>query len=204
MEADYIAEEEDFWKCRKHPSSRRRTGVCPSCLRDRLLLLCPDCANLRPCNCFPSSLSSSSSSSFSSHSYSIDPARSSVSGAIGSVGRVSSLIESEPAFRRTRSAAFLLLRRSRSDPVEEAAAAVEKGRRWGSFLGFLKGREKGEEEKFSRSRSVGVSILHSDSAATAGEGTLKAKKWQFPSPMRAFRQKKTTRVVQERSALCRG
>ncbi|KAL8520419.1 hypothetical protein ACS0TY_011079 [Phlomoides rotata] len=53
-------EEEEVWKCPKHPSRRRRNGVCPACLRDRLVSLCPDCGGIRPCPC-PSSSSSSSS-----------------------------------------------------------------------------------------------------------------------------------------------
>uniref|UniRef100_A0A803LU12 Uncharacterized protein n=1 Tax=Chenopodium quinoa TaxID=63459 RepID=A0A803LU12_CHEQI len=38
----FYAEEEEVWKCSLHPSKRRRTGVCPSCLKERLSALCPD------------------------------------------------------------------------------------------------------------------------------------------------------------------
>ncbi|XP_038971165.1 uncharacterized protein LOC120104317 [Phoenix dactylifera] len=55
-------------RCRRHPCDHLGPtaggGVCPSCLRHRLLPLCPDCAQLRPCPCCTSpSLSSSSSPS---------------------------------------------------------------------------------------------------------------------------------------------
>ncbi|EAZ24250.1 hypothetical protein OsJ_08000 [Oryza sativa Japonica Group] len=39
----------DEWRCRKHPVARSGGGVCPHCLRDRLLRLCPNCAHVRPC-----------------------------------------------------------------------------------------------------------------------------------------------------------
>ncbi|OIT33802.1 PREDICTED: uncharacterized protein LOC109205536 [Nicotiana attenuata] len=43
--------EEEVWKCPKHPSKKRRPGVCSICLRNRLSKLCPHCANVRPCSC---------------------------------------------------------------------------------------------------------------------------------------------------------
>nr|GMC87203.1 uncharacterized protein LOC109177147 [Ipomoea batatas] len=43
MAAPIIVEEE-AWKCLKHPSNRQRNGVCPVCLKERLAILCPDCA----------------------------------------------------------------------------------------------------------------------------------------------------------------
>ncbi|VFQ97284.1 unnamed protein product [Cuscuta campestris] len=54
---------EEVWKCPKHPSKRRRNGVCPVCLKDRLVILCPDCANVRPCSCAAAAATTSSSSS---------------------------------------------------------------------------------------------------------------------------------------------
>ncbi|KAE8804286.1 hypothetical protein D1007_19864 [Hordeum vulgare] len=75
----------DDWRCRKHPPVPCG-GVCPHCLCDRLLRLCPDCARTRPCPCAsPSSPSSSASSA--------------------SVGRVCSLIERERRIGRSRSVA---------------------------------------------------------------------------------------------------
>ncbi|KAG1354293.1 hypothetical protein COCNU_07G004050 [Cocos nucifera] len=205
-------EEEEGWKCRKHPS-QPRYGVCPVCLWDRLLLLCPDCANVCPCGCFPPSTSSSSASSFSS--LSADFARSGGGGAgIGAVGRVVHLIESELAFRRSRSVGFHLLQ-SRS----VAARGGETGNggrprargRWGWAAFWLLSRrkeERGQESrstapvKLSRSASVGV-VAYPDSVGGSG-GRSKGWGWHFPSPMKAFRYPKSTKVVQQRSPLCRG
>ena len=49
------------WRCRRHPPLPGG-GVCPHCLRDRLLRLCPECACARPCACSSSGASSPSSS----------------------------------------------------------------------------------------------------------------------------------------------
>ncbi|KAL2518241.1 hypothetical protein Adt_14488 [Abeliophyllum distichum] len=99
-------DEEEVWKCPKHPSKRRRNGICPTCLRDRLVILCPDCGNVRPCACFSTMTSSSSASSSSSFSFLNGR------GDGGSVGRVSKLIDGEPSFRRSRSLAIPFLRSS--------------------------------------------------------------------------------------------
>ncbi|KAJ6830625.1 uncharacterized protein M6B38_353175 [Iris pallida] len=193
MDEHFRRQEEDLWKCRKHPcpSARRRiSGVCPSCLRDRLLRLCPDCANLRPCPC---PTSSSSSSSFSSISSSVDPPRSSVSGAIGAVGRVSSLIEIEPSFQRSRSVAFGGSRRT--DGVGRSGS-----RKWWPFS-----KKEAEADFRDFSRSMGVVGKCSSSAEGSGEEVRgKVWKWHFPSPMRAFRHRKPASVVHERSPMCRG
>ncbi|OQU82229.1 uncharacterized protein LOC8071083 [Sorghum bicolor] len=77
----------DDWRCRRHPPlTLPGGGVCPHCLRDRLLRLCPDCACPRPCACSPSSPSSSSSGA-------------------SAIGRVHSLIEREHRVARSRSVA---------------------------------------------------------------------------------------------------
>ncbi|XP_048319391.1 uncharacterized protein LOC125418817 [Ziziphus jujuba] len=111
-------DEEEIWKCPKHPSRRRRCGICHVCLRERLATLCPECANVRPCGCCSTATTTSSSSS-SSSSFSLFSRFSSSSAAgdgagVGSVGRVSNLIESEPSFRRSRSVAAIPFLRSRS------------------------------------------------------------------------------------------
>ncbi|KAE8670257.1 hypothetical protein F3Y22_tig00112159pilonHSYRG00113 [Hibiscus syriacus] len=99
----FYADEERVWKCAKHPSKRRRSGICPVCLQRKLASLCPDCARTRPCACTATSSSSSSSS------YSCFSTAGGVSG-VGSVGRVSNLIEIESSFRRPRSLAIPFLR----------------------------------------------------------------------------------------------
>nr|CAB3483190.1 unnamed protein product [Digitaria exilis] len=63
----------------RHPAARSGGGVCPYCLRDRLLRLCPNCVHVRPCSCAASCTSPSSSLSVSGEA----------------VGRVHSLIERE-------------------------------------------------------------------------------------------------------------
>ncbi|KAM0934139.1 putative protein OCTOPUS [Dioscorea sansibarensis] len=154
--------EEEIWRCRKHPAMTAY-GVCPFCLRDRLRLLCPDCAQARPCACAAPSISSSSSSSFSSFS-SVDLVRSSSVSGVGVVGRVSNLIESEPAFRRSRSVAVPLVRRR--------AVGGDPGRRgWVAALWPFR----------MKSRSM-----------TAGKGN--GWGWHFPSPIKAFRHRKTAPV----------
>ncbi|KAG1362041.1 hypothetical protein COCNU_10G002600 [Cocos nucifera] len=213
-EIDLWEEEEWGWRCRKHPS-QPRYGVCPACLRDRLLLLCPDCANVRPCGCSPLSSSSSLSSvsSLSSFSYA-GLARSGSCGAgIGAVGRVSNLIESEPAFRRSIPTGFQLLR-SRSvaagvgEPGVAGSPQYRGGRGWGAYWPFSTRKGAGEDQegkppvvKLSKSRSVGV-VAYPDSGG--GRGKAKGWGWHFPSPMKAFRHRKSTKVVKQRSPLSRG
>ncbi|XP_057777767.1 uncharacterized protein LOC130996273 [Salvia miltiorrhiza] len=210
-------EEEEVWKCSKHPSKRRRSGICPACLRERLGTLCPDCHNARPCPCCATSAESSSSSSSSSF------------------GRVSNLIDGEPSFRRSRSVAVPFLR---------PRNAADSGRaRTPSFLSLLKRsktkrttepppKEKAEqsvadgvgEDNFesnnriedfvrmvSRSRSVSAGTTSAMASGLfrrrddASAPPARAKFWHFPSPMKAFRKSKTPKVVlHDRSPLQRG
>ncbi|URD85766.1 hypothetical protein MUK42_27477 [Musa troglodytarum] len=203
-----MGEDEIGWKCWKHPS-QPRYGVCPACLRDRLLRLCPGCANVRPCRCFPSS--SSSSSSFSSIS-STELARSSGQGGdgagIGAVGPVSRLIESEPAFRRSRSVGFQFISsRSAASSVRDVAPLPRPGggKRSALLRAFLRvpGREEPADGKLCRSRSVVRSQDAGGGEDDGGRG--KGRRWHFPSPIKAFlHRKSTTKVVQERSPLWRG
>ncbi|CAL5030323.1 unnamed protein product [Urochloa decumbens] len=76
----------DERRCRRHPPVPGG-GVCPHCLRDRLLRLCPECACARPCACSCASSPSSSSSG------------------AAEVGRVHSLIDRERRVARSRSVA---------------------------------------------------------------------------------------------------
>ena len=221
-------DEEEIWKCLKHPSRRRKIGICPICLRERLAKLCPDCANERPCSCYAttSSSSSSASSSFSRFSVTGD--------GVGTVGRVHNLIERESSLRRSRSMAIPFLRsRSRfsgsdkeldPDYVTDSPAinGSKSARSFWSLFKAHKSNRGSESERdweakkvlmperdddvsrkavIARSRSVAV-------AAVSENGELrprsKGKGWFFPSPMKVFRQPKASKVVQERSPLYRG
>ncbi|KAG6596728.1 hypothetical protein SDJN03_09908, partial [Cucurbita argyrosperma subsp. sororia] len=228
----FYGDEDDVWKCPKHPSKRRRIGICPLCLRDRLLTLCPDCANVRPCNCCvtttttTTSSSSSSSSSFSRFS-SADVA------SLGSVGRLSNLIDGEPAFRRSRSLAAIPFLRSRSRLVSDSEDCSSSGNsaRASSFWSIFRSRSKrsghdsgrtetaAEIEFRRREKEVAEveeamrrtlmirsrSVVVSDSSGRFVRPPVKAKTWYFPSPIKAFRQSKISKaVLTERSPLHRG
>lgn len=216
----FYLDEEEVWKCPKHPSKRRRTGICPICLRERLGSLCPDCAKVRPCACCTTSSSSSSSSTLSR----ISTGGGDSSG-VGSVDRVSNLIDSEPAFRRSRSVAIPFLRsRSRfggNDPEDGRPphpSNRSKSSLWSVFkspkikkpeeteaeVQETKKKEAGEDKdlkRMMRSRSVGISLV-SDSGG--GDSKSKGRSWYFPSPIKVFRQSKASKIVQERSPLYRG
>ncbi|KAK1286172.1 hypothetical protein QJS10_CPB20g01251 [Acorus calamus] len=217
-------EEEEPWKCRKHASHDGR-GVCPCCLKNRLVVLCPDCRHIRPCSCGASSSSaasssSSGSSSFSSASASADRIRSSSAAVgcnaeIGAVGRISALIDSEPPLQRSRSVALPRSRSSalqfmRSRSVASAPQPPENRKRQSLFSFFKSNKTKkgspvpAPERAFPRSRSVGMPIFSDSGVGSGGDVRQKGKGWFFPSPMKAFRQRKTAKVVHERSPLCRG
>ncbi|WOH11526.1 hypothetical protein DCAR_0831013 [Daucus carota subsp. sativus] len=179
-------DEEEIWKCKSHPSSINRTGICPTCLRNRLVDLCPNCASLLPCLTCPPPHSSSC------HIASSDSLR--------------NLIDNEPSIKRSTSLVIPILRTSSrfsSDHKSPASARRAKS----IFLSLFRGK-KGENEEaktnkvsddyaemMRRSRSVGVKM---PVEAARGRG------WSFPSPIKAFRQTKTSRVVQERSPMHNG
>ncbi|KAE8677549.1 hypothetical protein F3Y22_tig00111506pilonHSYRG00187 [Hibiscus syriacus] len=217
----FYEDEEQVWKCPRHPSKRRRTGICPVCLRDKLASLCPDCAHARPCACITTP-SSSSSSSFSRFSIAASGNISSV----GAVGRVSNLIESEPAFRRSRSLAIPFLRSKHENLSERNDLAGSKSKTpsfWSIFRGSNKSRRyesedhqrrHGETERteadeerrkmMRKSRSVAVTS-HSGIGDLKSSPSTKGKGWYFPSPMKVFRQTRVSKLVfQERSPLYRG
>ncbi|GMJ13412.1 hypothetical protein like AT3G25590 [Hibiscus trionum] len=108
----------DVVPCRKHPQSS--SGVCAYCLKDRLInLVCSDCGEQRLSSCSCSEIAT-------------NPRNSCTGGDVGSVGRVSFLIENEnkeqlvpsPKAKRsssgnnTKSEDVLLLKRSNSSCVE--------------------------------------------------------------------------------------
>lgn len=204
-------EEEEVWKCPKHPSKRRRNGICPVCLKDRLVTLCPDCANVRPCSCCAAAATSSSSSASSSFSL---------------FSSSSSRGDREPNFQRSRSVGipFLRSRYALSGSVRWNPAAAETSKsKTPSFWSILKSSsnsksrretEEKENQEFKpnygdqkiqeftrmmmRSRSVSVSMTSASADAKKGKG------WHFPSPMKVFRHSKAAKVVQDRSPLYRG
>ncbi|XWS49261.1 hypothetical protein CRYUN_Cryun13aG0148800 [Craigia yunnanensis] len=212
-------DEEEVWKCPNHPSKRRRSGICPVCLRDKLASLCPDCAHARPCACSAtSSSSSSSSSSFSRFSTATDGDIS----AVGAVGRVSNLIESEPAFRRSRSLAIPFLRSKPESLSEKNDLSGNKSKTpsfWSMFRASNKSKRyenedhqiEGEKERIvaeeerrrmmRKSRSVAVTS-HSGIGYSKSSSSVKGKSWYFPSPMKVFRRSRVSKLVfQERTPL---
>lgn len=193
--AAYGVEEEQLWKCPKHPSKRRRHGVCPTCLRDRLITLCPNCGNVRPCPCNASAALASGSSSSSSSSYA-----------------------AEPSFNRSRSLAIPFFLRSNTSRVHTASflsvfkrTKSKKGGETKNVDGDQKFESNDRIEDFakmiSRSRSVGIGTTAAASAsrpgtADASPSSGKGKFWSLKS----FRSSKTPKAgnVQDQSSLKKG
>ncbi|KAK9076570.1 hypothetical protein SSX86_004904 [Deinandra increscens subsp. villosa] len=211
----FFVDEEQVWKCPKHPSKRRSTGICPSCLRERLLTLCPECATNRPCSCNPlPPPSTSNSSSIFLFRFSgrrdgfLPPADTDGSGK-------SNITETEPAFRKSRSLAAPI-----GDGYDREFVEVEKKRLtnvsrnfWSVFklsktkkydsnnLNDEESNKSPEDySRMMRSRSVAVAAGDGFSPAPA-----KRRGWYLPSPMKAFRQTKTSKLqLHERSPMHRG
>ncbi|PPD79357.1 hypothetical protein GOBAR_DD23713 [Gossypium barbadense] len=145
----FYVDEENVWKCAKHPSKRRHSGICPVCLQDKLASLCPDCAYTLPCACTATS-SSSSYSSFSCFSTAAD-----VSG-VGAVGRVSNLVESEPSFRRSRSLSipFLHLKPESLNEKKDLSASNKSKTPsfWTMFSRASNKSKRGNDVKFRHRR----------------------------------------------------
>ncbi|EEF34744.1 uncharacterized protein LOC8289092 [Ricinus communis] len=202
-------DEEEVWKCPKHPSRRRRTGICHVCLRERLSSLCPDCASVRPCGCYATTTSSSNSSSASFSR-------------IGTVARVSNLIDSEPAFRRSRSVAVPFFRSKpsvdhdhspRKDSPKTASfwSRFKSGSRSKRDVGLnvaaavVEQGDNNDHNDNSEEQRRKVMMRKSRSVAVDVKSSSKGKGWYFPSPIKAFRQSISRGVmVQERSPLYRG
>ncbi|XP_057799098.1 uncharacterized protein LOC131014931 [Salvia miltiorrhiza] len=184
--AAYRVEEEQLWKCPKHPSKRRRHGVCPTCLRDRLISLCPNCGNVRPCPCNASAALSSASSSSSS-----------------------SCTAAEPSFARSRSLAIPFFLRSNPSRVHTASFLSVFRRAKSKKGGDARKREgdgdgDGDEKHdvsnnriedfarmISRSRSVGVGT-----AARGCDGSPSSGKGKFWN-LKAFRSSKTPKAADQ-------
>ncbi|XP_019422825.1 PREDICTED: uncharacterized protein LOC109332333 isoform X2 [Lupinus angustifolius] len=191
---EMYVDEEDIWKCPKHPSKRRRSGICPTCLRERLITLCPDCAKVRPCSCHPTT--------FSRFSFAGDGG--------GSVGRVYNIIDSEPSLRKSRSVAIPFLRsRSRFSAVgysDSDGGGREKDYEARSFWSMFKSQKSRREKDYQA--KVLTEVNHADlnteavmarskSVAVSGDGEVigrtKGRWWFFPSPMKAFRNSKVSK-----------
>ncbi|XP_054825601.1 uncharacterized protein LOC129323076 [Prosopis cineraria] len=221
-------DEDEVWKCSKHPSKRRRSGICPVCLRERLLALCPECGSIRPCSCCATSCSSSSSSSSSFSRFSVHTS------GVGAIGRVHNQIDTEPALRRSRSMAIPFLRsrtrfsgsdRGLDPDSTDESPALNRSRSTRSFWSMFKPQKSSRSEvqedqdprKVLAGESVGDastrtattmtrsrSVAMSDSGGRERRSSAKGRGWFFPSPMKAFRQPKASKVNQERSPLYRG
>ncbi|KAK4769763.1 hypothetical protein SAY87_030295 [Trapa incisa] len=225
MAMEYM-DEDEAWKCMKHPSRRRRKGICPTCLKERLSNLCPDCAETRPCGCGPSTTSSSSSPPSSSLSRFFPGGR--------SVGHGSNLNEPEPSLRRVRSVAVSLFRsrsryandldagqRRNGEPGSEGGKGSRTAFLWGMFKRDKSKRSGGgleeavqcaedesrraEDERRDAAEDRSMMMRKSRSVAVTSNytgfdgrsaATGKRRGWYFPSPMKAFRQSKAV-VAQE-------
>ncbi|KAK1436321.1 hypothetical protein QVD17_02100 [Tagetes erecta] len=211
----FYMDEEQVWKCPKHPSKRRKTGICPKCLRDRLVTLCPNCASDRPCDCSPAPADSSTSSSTSSASFSLFSFSRGGSRRDFGTGNV----ESDPTLRKSRSVAVSFLR-SRSKHVGACEMVAESNKPplpkvsrskinfWSVFTvnkskkcdehvdGIDEDLNKKDDltnvvddnSMMMRSRSVAVGTGN-------GFAPAKQKGWYFPSPIKAFRHSKPPRSV---------
>ncbi|XP_042451802.1 uncharacterized protein LOC122036516 [Zingiber officinale] len=191
-----VLEEEAEWRCRRH-SLRSPSGVCSACLRDRLLCLCPDCHSLRPCGCSPSSSSSSSSSS-SEAAGSSGTGRWTAGGeaGLGPVGPVSLLIESEPAFRRSRSMGLSHLPTTGDDPTSRSRRQ-SRGRAWTSLWPFSRSAEAGRKEPLPpsasglfRSRTVAAGRSSMRGGVREEERRKEWWRWRFSSLVALLRHRK--------------
>ncbi|XP_010461105.1 PREDICTED: uncharacterized protein LOC104741878 [Camelina sativa] len=200
-------DEDGFSQCPKHFSKRgyfSGGGVCPFCLHERLSSLCQDCAQDLPCSCSSrAAVSFSPSSSSSSSSFSLfagDVSFNFSSSGVGSVGRVASLIEWEPAFRRSKSMAVPII----PDSVIDSGLDRGRSKKTSSFWRILLGN-RGDTTKpavMRKSRSVAVA---GESGFSPAMTTGKGKGWNFPSPIKVFRQSRVSKMIfQQRSPLYRG
>ncbi|GMI71764.1 hypothetical protein like AT1G32690 [Hibiscus trionum] len=220
----FYVDEEKLWKCAKHPSKRRRSGICPVCLQNKLASLCPDCAHTRPCACSATSCSSSSSSS----SYSCFSIAGDVSD-VGTVGRVSNLIGTKAVFRRSRSLSipFLRLKPESLSEKNDLSASNDKSKT-PSFWSMIKGSSTNTSKRFGsedhrreidkenvttaadermmmgKSRSVAMTSRYGTGDRKSSTST-KGKGWYFTSPMKVLRQSRVSKLVfQQHSPLYRG
>ncbi|CAH2034998.1 unnamed protein product [Thlaspi arvense] len=201
-------DEDGFSQCPKHFSKRGFVGggVCPFCLHERLSSLCPDCAHELPCSCSSRaavSFSPSSSSSSSSFSLFSGDINFNFSGT-GSVGRVASLIECEPTFRRSKSMAVPI----KPDTVIDSGSGLQSDRgrskKTSSFWRMFMGNRGGDTKPAIMRKSRSVAVV-GDSRFSPAPVTVKGKGWNFPSPIKVFRQSRVSKMIfHQRSPLYRG
>ena len=139
--------------CRKHPSSSS-VGICAYCLKDRLIkLVCSDCGEQRLSSCSCSEISSIPNS---------------CTVEVGSVGRISFLIENERgevlhsnsknrSEEKSEQEQVVLLKRSSSSCVQ-----IKRNKFWGIGKLFRKKREKDFDDSIDKSEGwifdyIGVS-----------------------------------------------
>ncbi|XP_047077766.1 uncharacterized protein LOC124688093 [Lolium rigidum] len=184
----------DEWRCRRHPAARSGGGVCPYCLRDRLLRLCPTCARVRPCPCASAPVSACAASPSSSSSASGD-----------AVGRVHSLIEREHRIARSRSVAASSSAAMGSVATGGVGGGRRKARVWGwtPFWRASAAKEAeldDEEDRLGLARSSSVSATAVEAKAVAAKAAAAKARWgwHFPSPMKAFRHRRSSASLPER------
>ena len=139
------------------------------------------------------------------------------------------MIDSEPSLRRSRSMAIPFLRsRSRftgddrdldSDKDSPALRGSRSTRSFWSLFKTQKSKRSGVPELMSKKVMVEDDVVNrkammmksrSVALSSSGIGELRpspvtrGKGWFFPSPMKAFRQSKPSKFVQEQSPLHRG
>lgn len=146
--------------CKKHPSSSSGGGICAYCLKDRLVkLVCSDCGEQRlsSCSCSDEMISSHRNSSCTTVE-------------VGSVGRVSFLIENEKNHQHETTPVVLnqhqhlnpnkdeeeevvVLRRSSSNCVE-----IKRNGLWRIGKFFRKKKQKEKEKERERDHYCGRSV----------------------------------------------
>ncbi|XP_071700298.1 uncharacterized protein [Rutidosis leptorrhynchoides] len=205
-------DEEQLWKCPKHPSRRRKSGICPKCLRDRLVTLCPNCANSLPCpECpAPIEITSSSNSPFSLFSFSRGGSHRRDFSNHNESNRSSNSVEGDPVLRKSRSVAIPLLR-SKSKYVgnvtEIEKAGTGKVSRskinfWSVFKVNKSKRCDVKDEIVTEGEvsmcddltrvngDLTAMMTRSRSVAVNGNEFGRSKGWYFSSSVKSFRQSK--------------
>uniref|UniRef100_A0A7N0UX00 Uncharacterized protein n=1 Tax=Kalanchoe fedtschenkoi TaxID=63787 RepID=A0A7N0UX00_KALFE len=186
-------DEEVVWKCRIHPSKRRRHGVCALCLRDKLISLCPNCASVRPCACPepPAELRRSRTLAVTSFLRSKSTHKPST--------------DAVPSFRSSKSTY-----KTSNDAVPTLPPLAKSTSNSFWFKLKTKKREKAEEvedhQKMTRSKSVGMALFSNFGSFREGgsrsEKTTLSKGW-FASSAKGLKQsKQAAKVNHENSPVC--